>query len=162
MTTEEYNRVVDLHSDHVYRFILKSVNNEMIAEDIVQETYEKLWMKHEDVEFIKSKSYIFSTAYHTMIDMIRREKKQENWDKVKSDDVVYEDQYDDLNEILHKAIERLPIAQRSAILLRDYEGYAYHEIEEITGLSESQVKVYIYRARIFLRNYLEKLEINIT
>jgi RNA polymerase sigma-70 factor (ECF subfamily) len=43
-------------------------------------------------------------------------------------------------------------------LLRDYEGYSYDEIGEITGLNESQVKVYIYRARISLKNYLVKME----
>jgi RNA polymerase sigma-70 factor (ECF subfamily) len=43
-------------------------------------------------------------------------------------------------------------------MLRDYEGYSYQEIATITGLSESQVKVYIYRARIFLREYLVSVE----
>lgn len=44
-------------------------------------------------------------------------------------------------------------------MLRDYEGYSYQEIGEITGLSESQVKVYIYRARVFLRKYIGKMEV---
>jgi RNA polymerase sigma-70 factor (ECF subfamily) len=44
------------------------------------------------------------------------------------------------------------------VLLRDYEGYAYDQIGEITGLTESQVKVYIFRARVSLRNYIGKLE----
>ena len=43
-------------------------------------------------------------------------------------------------------------------MLRDYEGYAYREIAEITGLSESQVKVYIYRARVFLKHYVGSME----
>jgi len=53
----------------------------------------------------------------------------------------------------------LPEIQRSVVLLRDYEGYSYNEIAEITGLSESQVKVYIFRARTFLKNYIGSLEI---
>jgi RNA polymerase sigma-70 factor (ECF subfamily) len=40
-------------------------------------------------------------------------------------------------------------------MLRDYEGYSYDEIAEITGLSLSQVKVYIFRGRTFLRRQLE-------
>jgi RNA polymerase sigma-70 factor (ECF subfamily) len=52
----------------------------------------------------------------------------------------------------------LPPDQQSALLLRDYEGYSYKEISEITGLNEAQVKVYIYRARVFLKNYLVKIE----
>jgi RNA polymerase sigma-70 factor (ECF subfamily) len=39
-------------------------------------------------------------------------------------------------------------------MLRDYEGYSYKEIGDITGLTESQVKVYIFRARVTLKNYL--------
>jgi len=43
--------------------------------------------------------------------------------------------------------------------LRDYEGYDYIEIGKITGLTESQVKVYIFRARNFLKNYIGRMEV---
>ena len=39
-------------------------------------------------------------------------------------------------------------------MLKDYEGYSYEEIGKITDLNESQVKVYLHRARITLKNYL--------
>ena len=45
MTVEEYNKSVDLYSDGVYRFILKNIKDEDEAKDIVQDTYEKLWIK---------------------------------------------------------------------------------------------------------------------
>jgi len=45
------------------------------------------------------------------------------------------------------------------VLLRDYEGYNYLEIAEITSLNESQVKVYIFRARQALKEYIRKIEI---
>jgi RNA polymerase sigma-70 factor (ECF subfamily) len=67
-------------------------------------------------------------------------------------------QYSDLNEILHEALDRLPPVQKSVIMLRDYEGYSYEEIEKITGLNESQVKVYIYRGRVALKEYLVKMD----
>ena len=70
----------------------------------------------------------------------------------------YEKSYSDLQEILHNALERLSYIQRTVILLRDYEGYTYAEIGEITGLNESQVKVYIYRGRVFLKQYLGSLQ----
>ena len=161
MNSKEYNRTVDEHADAVYRFILKNVKNEMIAEDIVQDAFEKMWLKHGEIQAEKAKSYLFTTAYHNMVDMIRREKKQDNWDNVKDDKYAQNSEYDNTNELLHKAIEQLPDNQRSAILLRDYEGYSYKEIEEITGMNESQVKVYIYRGRLFLRNYLEKMKISL-
>ena len=55
-------------------------------------------------------------------------------------------------------MEKLPEIQRSVVLLRDYEGYSYQEIGEITGLTESQVKVYIYRARLFLKAYIGQID----
>jgi RNA polymerase sigma-70 factor (ECF subfamily) len=60
--------------------------------------------------------------------------------------------------VLTEALGKLPNIQRSVILLRDYEGYSYEEIGEITGLNESQVKVYIYRARVFLKEYIGSLD----
>lgn len=159
MTVEEFNISVDEHSDNIYRFILKNIKNQDKAKDIVQDTYEKLWIKIETVSAEKVKSYLFTTAYHTMIDMLRREKKQGDFNSVKPDNYSHNEQYSDLNEILHEAIAKLPDDQRSVIMLRDYEGYSYEEIAEITGLSESQVKVYIYRGRMFLKDYIGKLEV---
>jgi RNA polymerase sigma factor (sigma-70 family) len=66
--------------------------------------------------------------------------------------------YNDLKEILNEALEKLPEIQKSAILLRDYEGYDYKEIGEILNLNESQVKVYIFRGRQTLKNYIVHAE----
>jgi len=158
MTVDQYNLSVDKYSDNLYRFILKNIHDEDKANDIVQESYEKLWLKVETVTYDKVKSYLFSTGYHTMIDHIRREKRQVSFEDINPEDYSHNEQFSDLNEILHKAINLLPDIQRSVVLLRDYEGYSYEEIGEITSLNESQVKVYIFRARAFLKNYIGSLE----
>jgi len=64
-----------------------------------------------------------------------------------------------VTERVNEAVGKLPEIQRIVITLRDYEGYSYQEIGEITGLGESQVKVYIYRARLFLKNYIGKIDV---
>ena len=158
MTIDEYNKSVDLFSDNVYRFILKNAKDEALAQDIVQDSYEKLWMNYKNVQFEKVKSYLFTTAYRTMIDHFRRRKKITNTEDYDYNNHFHSEQYSDIGEILQHAINQLPDDQKSAILLRDYEGYSYKEIAEITGLSESQVKVYIYRARVSLKNYIVKVE----
>jgi RNA polymerase sigma factor (sigma-70 family) len=150
MTAAEYNKSVDQFSDSIFRFILRNIKDSDKAEDIVQDTFEKLWRKVGEVSYEKVRSYLFTTAYHTMIDLIRREKKQGDFDAVAPEQYAHTTQYSDLQEILHIALDRLPEIQRSVILLRDYEGYSYREIAGITGLNESQVKVYIYRGRVFL------------
>ena len=159
MTTAEYNSCADLYSDGVYRFILKNIKDVEHARDIVQDSFEKMWIKADSVSYSKAKSYLFTTGYHTMIDLIRKEDRSTEFttDHIPADLQVH-NKYNDLKEILDQALAGLSDIQRSVVLLRDYEGYSYEEIGEITGLSESQVKVYIFRARSYLRSYIGKLE----
>jgi len=159
MTVKEYNTSVEQHSDNLYRFVLKNIKDSERAKDIVQDTFEKVWKNHKDISYAKAKSYLFSTAYHTLIDSIRRDKFKAEWDKADENKNFTNESYSDLNEILHQAIDKLPADQKNVILLRDYEGYSYQEIAEITNLSEAQVKVYIFRGRQFLKNYIGKIEV---
>jgi RNA polymerase sigma-70 factor (ECF subfamily) len=158
MTVDQFNKSVDLYSDNLYRFVVKNLRDSEKSKDIVQDSYEKLWMKIETVTYEKVKSYLFSTAYHTMIDLLRKEKHQTDLESRTEQYMVNENHYTDLKEVLVNAVNRLPEIQRSVIMLRDYEGYSYEEIGEITNLNESQVKVYIFRARNFLKNYIGKPE----
>jgi len=158
MTPSEYNKCVDNFSDGVYRFILHNTRDKDEANDIVQDTFEKLWVTHANVNFEKAKSYIFTTAYRTMVDKIRRSKKSTKMEDSHWKMLTDNSQYSDLKQILREAVNKLPDIQKSVIMLRDYEGYSYQEIGEITGLNESQVKVYIYRARIFLKEYIGSME----
>lgn len=159
MTAHEYNQCVDAHADGVYRFVLKNIRDEDKARDVVQDSFEKMWNKVAEIEYSKSKSYLFTTAYHTMIDAIRKDKKQSPLDESAFNEHSVENKYSDLKEVLNEAVTKLPEVQRHVIMLRDYEGYSYHEIGEIAGLSESQVKVYIYRARTFLKSYIGKMDL---
>lgn len=158
MTAAEYNLCVDNHADRVYRFIVKNLGDEEQARDVVQESFTRLWEKHKDVSNEKAKSYLFTTAYHTMIDATRKAKRQTRLESSHTNEMIVESPSIDLKEVLNQAIEKLPEIQKSLIMLRDYEGYNYAEIGEITGLNESQVKVYIYRARVFLKSYIGSLQ----
>jgi RNA polymerase sigma factor (sigma-70 family) len=158
MTVEEYNRSVEEYADPVYRFIRADLKDDDRANDIVQDSYEKLWRRVAEIDFVVAKSWLFSTAYHTMIDIIRKEKRMTLLEDFEEYDMLHESQYSDLNEILHTALERLPEQQRTSLLLRDYEGYSYKEIGDITGMTEAQVKISIYRGRMALRNYIGKIE----
>lgn len=158
MTVKEYNNAVELHSDGVYRFILKNIRDDEKARDIVQDAFAKMWEKRKEINGEKCKSYLFTTAYRRMIDVIRKEKKQGSWEEVNPIQHAHERQYSDLSEILQDALAKLSEVQRSVIMLRDYEGYDYSEIGEIMNLSLSQVKVYIFRARKYLKNYLVSID----
>jgi RNA polymerase sigma-70 factor (ECF subfamily) len=159
MTTPEYNHCVDQFSDGVYRFVLKNIRDKESARDVVQESFTRMWEKVKEVSFEKAKSYLFTTAYHTMIDMLRKENRLTSYEEQSHGKETIENSYSDLKEVLNLAVEKLSDVQRSVLLLRDYEGYSYEEIGRITGLSESQVKVYIYRARVALKEYIRKPEL---
>ena len=157
MTVNEYNNCVNQYADGVFRFILKNIKDEDKAKDIVQDAFEKLWIKLSDIDAATVKSYLFTIAYNGMVDAIRREKFVGDIESVKDNNFITFNNYNDLKEVLHEALSKLNDIQRAVILLRDYEGYNYNEIGKITGLSESQVKVYIYRARVILKEYIGNL-----
>jgi RNA polymerase sigma factor (sigma-70 family) len=158
MTAADYNRCVDLYADSVYRFVLKSVRDVELAKDIVQDTFEKIWLKAADLRMDTIKSYIFTTAYHTLIDTIRKEKPLTDISAAENFEANMVLGYSDIKAVLSEALSKLPDMQRAVVLLRDYEGYSYAEIGSIVGINESQVKVYIYRARVFLKSYIGSLD----
>lgn len=89
MTISEYNNCVNSFSDNIYRFILKNLGDCESSNDIVQDTFMKLWLKRKDVNFKKAKSYLFTSAYHTMIDHIRKISEAQQWRKrIMQDKVV--------------------------------------------------------------------------
>lgn len=158
MTEKEYNQCVNQYADNVYRFIVKNLKNEEDARDVVQSSFEKMWRNRQSVDAQTSKSYLFTVAYHQMIDHIRKVKRISLREDFNEDARVVDQPKTNLRAILDEALSRLNETQRSLVMLKDYEGYSYEEIGKITGLNESQVKVYLHRARIQLKNFLVKPE----
>ncbi len=159
MTEKEYNQCVNQYADNVYRFIVKNLRHEEDARDIVQTAFEKLWRNRESVESEKSKSYLFTVAYNQMIDHIRKVKRIQLKDDFAEDGRVQQPTTgSNVKKTLMEALNRLNETQKSLVMLKDYEGYSYEEIGEIMGLNESQVKVYLHRARQTLRTYLVSAE----
>jgi RNA polymerase sigma-70 factor (ECF subfamily) len=158
MTEQDYNNCVEEHSNGVYRFIVKNIRSTQDAEDIVQSAFEKLWVNRDRVTPIKAKSYLYTVAYHQMIDVIRKENKKPTTNEYMEVDQVTHQTSSELKQNLLSAINQLNPTQKSLVLLKDYEGYSYQEIGEIMNLSESQVKVYLHRARLFLKTKLLELE----
>lgn len=157
MTEREYNECVNKYADNVFRFIVKNLRHEEDARDIVQSAFEKLWRNKESVEQGKEKSWLFTVAYNQMIDHLRKIKRIYLKDEFREEVRIQNPApgtIDNLRKNLHEALNRLSDTQKSLVLLKDYEGYNYEEIGKIMGLNESQVKVYLHRARLNMRNYL--------
>ncbi len=158
MNLTDYNTCVDQHADGVFRFVAKHIKDRDAAKDIVQDSFEKMWRKIDTIDSEKAKSYLFTTAYHTLVDYTRKTAKKADFGEVDFNRHSHSSHYSDLKEVLNQGLEQLPDIQKTVLLLRDYEGYDYLEIGKITGLNESQVKVYIFRARTFLKNYIGKMD----
>ena len=158
MTAQEYNSCVVDYSDSVYRFVLKQIRDEASSKDVIQDSYEKLWINRDKVEFQKAKTYLFTIVYRTMIDHIRRRKL--NHEKIKhlSTNISVSSNYE-RQDLIEKSLSEINEIQRTLVLLRDYEGYSYDEIAKITGIKLSQVKVYLFRARKKLSKILTKLTV---
>ena len=159
MDRHQYNQCVEQYADRLFRFAFASLRNREQAEDVVQESFTRVWEHVDAVDFATAKTYLFTTAHHAMVDEVRlRQRFVSLEEQTPSIEDSAESRYPDVNDVLNKALATLPEAQRNALILRDYEGYSYREIGDITGMSEAQVKVNIFRARTALKNKLKSID----
>lgn len=151
--------------DKIFRLALRITLSRTEAEDIVQDVLIKVWNRRDDLAEVDSiEAYSLTVCRNLSLDRLQR---KEN-DNVNLDDAPpteADDAPPDLQMIrneridnIKRLIERLPIPQRAAMQLRDMEGKTYKEISAITGQTEEQVKVNIFRARQYIRKQIEKIE----
>ena len=151
--------------DKIFRLALRITLSRAEAEDIVQDVLIKAWNRRDDLAEVDSiEAYSLTVCRNLSLDRLQR---KEN-DNVNLDDAPpteADDAPPDLQMIrneridnIKRLIERLPTPQRAAMQLRDMEGKTYKEISAITGQTEEQVKVNIFRARQYIRKQIEKIE----
>lgn len=154
MNTSQFNTCVDQWADGLYRFAFGIVHAKTQAQDVVQNSFLKLWENRHKVEPEKQKSYLFTIAYHEAITTLRKDRH--SWDNDLPITAMAENgEWDNITELLWSALDALPEMWRSVIMLCDWEGYSYGEIAEIMSLSLPQVKITIYRARQSLKESLK-------
>ncbi|HET8574152.1 MAG TPA: RNA polymerase sigma factor [Edaphocola sp.] len=154
MTASEYNQCVNDIADGLYRFAYKSISDEEVAKDVVQQAFLTLWENYGKVTVVKAKSYLFTVAYRRCMDEFRGRKDHVRPDLVIEHLAAPDRTPPDLKTVLQKALSKLTAQNRMLVLLKDYEGYSYEEIATLTGLNAAQVKVYLHRARKQLKDYL--------
>lgn len=175
MTDIEYTDSIKLYEHRVYGFIFKQTKNGDLSKEIVQEAFMKLWINKSTVEALKTKSWLFTTAYNHMINMLKKESRYVRRVSEKPDnDIDYNgsshytskieqasnlDTTNDFDrkEIIQSELKKLPIRDRRLIILRDMHGFSYSEIAERMNLNETQVKVYLFRVRKVLKDKFKSL-----
>lgn len=160
MTAKEYNNCVACNADDVMRFAVRCGCRREDCEDAVQEAMVSLWSHRDNVDAAHAKSYLLSAAYRRLMSHFRHVAVvQEYSSDVQSlgADVCPPDSGFDIRDAIEQSLQVLPEVQRAILQLRDVEGYSYAEIGETLSLSDKQVQVYLFRARVAMRKQLNKL-----
>lgn len=167
----EFAKLVDAHSEKIYRLALKMLGNVQDAEDILQETFIKAY---NNIDGFEGRSKIMTWLYRIAVNeslMLLRKRKGVLIDidaGIETDDgeVMPRQIVDwcclpekellssETRKTINQAIDTLSDANRAAFLLRDVEGLSTREAAEVLDISESALKVRLLRARMALREEL--------
>ena len=158
MTDKEYNTRVRPWADDAMRFAIRCGGQRGDCEDAVQEALAALWVHRREVPQEKGKSYLLSSTYRILMSAMRHESvKQRHASDMQPPATTPPDTSFDLREAIERSLQHLPELQRAILQLRDVEGYSYREIGETLSLSDSQVQVYLFRARVTMRKQLKQM-----
>ena len=139
--------------DKMFRLAHRITLSQEEAEDVVQDTMERLWRERDNFSLINSiEAWTLRLVRNLSLDRLKRSGRNTVALDAERDvaPVPGTDQQVEMEEkmrIVREAMDRLPEMQRSIMQLRDIEGKTYTEIAEILQISESQVKVYLHRGR---------------
>ncbi|RNC85749.1 MAG: RNA polymerase sigma factor [Balneola sp.] len=156
---ERYNRPL-------YSFFYRKTFEPQLSEDLVQSVFERM-LKYRTTYSGSGAftTWMFSIARNAHIDHFRKEKRRQEDEILDEERIEGEapDGYHELDErnrrklLLEKALEQLDDEKKEVVILSRYEGLRYHEIAEIQGVSESAVKVRMFRAMKELKQIVTTL-----
>lgn len=149
--------------DMLFRLAFRITLNREDAEDIVQETLIRLWNETKNQEVENLKAFAMTVCRNLSIDINERKERlnislnediheQADLSRLPDEEIETQERYGLLNSLINS----LPEKQRTAIQLRDIEGRSYKEIAQVMDISESDVKVNIFRARQKIKEKLTK------
>lgn len=155
MTEKEYNVCVEEYSDRVFAYLVKNMQDSDSAKDVLQDSFVSLWNNREKVEKEKSKSFLFTVAHNLMMNTF-------NYNKLRQQPIILEELMENRDfenkDFINYLTNLLTPIMKQCLLLRDLEGFAYREIAQMMNITEENVKVNIFRARVKMRQYIMNLE----
>ncbi|WP_299241587.1 sigma-70 family RNA polymerase sigma factor [uncultured Aquimarina sp.] len=163
---EALSYIVDKYKDMVYNIALKIVKNKIEAEDIAQESFIKVYQQiHTFKKESKFSTWLYTITYRTAIYGLRKNKintqpiVNEDHEKLKSQNLSQQEslQYKDTQYFVKLAINSLPSIEGLLITLFYIDENSIEEIHDITGLSKSNIKIKLFRARKKLKKQLNGL-----
>ena len=155
MKKHEYNFVIDELSAQLYRYAFHFLRNQEDAKDIIQDVFEKMWLNRKTIDLETVKPWLYRCTHNAMVNFIAKKSRtsyMSNQELPKTTS-PFDSSFESM-QVVDRIVSILPPTQKSIILLRDIEGYTYKEIGLILDLSASQVKVYLFRARMKIKKQL--------
>jgi RNA polymerase sigma-70 factor, ECF subfamily len=156
-SAEAFHILYDNYSQKVYRFCLRMLGDAESASDAFQETFIKVYEHRKDFRGDNFASWLFTIARNCCLNIIRAKKEHFSYDEIKDYNVPLEEMDIGMQAYIKKAVSKLPVALREALILREYQDCSYQEIADIAGIDLSLAKVRVHRARLILRKLLEPL-----
>ncbi len=152
------------YSDHLYRVALRLLGNSQEAEDLVQDTFLRLWTRRDSLpKDLSPGGYALTVMRHIYYDHLRQkqvleaDKPSDEIQTASDADVGKQTENEDLGEKLRFLIAQLPDSQRRIMEMRDVEGMETSEIKKLTGLSESNIRTLLCRARTIVKQQFKQL-----
>ncbi|QIA07510.1 RNA polymerase sigma factor [Draconibacterium halophilum] len=150
MTSSDFEKLIIQQKDKLFRFAISILKDSNEAQDAVQEVVLKLWKNRRLMDKAQNlESYCLNTIKNHCFDVLRKQKHHQNYLQTNIHESLEESRFDaiDFVEKLKQELHQLPVQQRMAIELKDFQGLDYDEISEIMGQNTNTVRVHVSRGR---------------
>lgn len=143
------------YSSRVYAYCRRFLGNKDDARDIFQETFVRFFQSvNEDRVMTNVPAFLLKIARNLCVNFKRKNKETVSFEEYMYVNQNKNDQ-DELLKLIKMALDFLPDEYKDLFILREYEGFSYNEISELTGLSLSTVKIRLFRAKQKIREILQ-------
>lgn len=172
MTEEKFLELIKIHQDKIYRHAFYLLKNSEDAKDMAQETFIKAWQHRATLREDTAHSWMLKCVQNLCFNLLKRKKFQVYIDEEEGDTLgtlMHTHSYQsnptpdeiaiklELKQLVRQAVDELPPAMRSTVVMREFEEKSYKQIAEELKQPENSVKSTLFRARKKLREILNRL-----
>lgn len=168
-----FEELMNRHKRPLIRFIYRIVHNESMAEELAQDAFVRVYLHREKYRpQAKFSTWLFTIATNNTIKFLRKEKRWVHMDDAKTasgapamecaasqcSSAAERVQEEEMAVLVRRALSKLPVQERTAIVLRKYQDCSYQEIADVMKCSLGAIKTYIHRGKLRLKEILTKME----
>ena len=149
----DFSTFYKAHARDVHRFALFLSGDHALADDIVSETFIRVWHARSRVDMGTAKGYLLAIARNLFLDERRRTRRMAALDERSADIRPGPEQCAGAKaelQVVLEALQTLPEIDRAALLMRAEDGMPYEEIASALGVSPVAARVKVHRARLKL------------